>query len=391
MRMNTQLECVEDAKASAAETLRRLDATMEKTARILDLERRRSEKRGALESLRDKLSNMKSEATRTHSTLSERKELLNRRRTTLKVARNDLTFQKTAKANLQKDLAIDRGIYATTAHECDRIRLDHIATMSQIYPIEPVPEETLLFQIRGVVLPSTSEYKQDEDTTSTALGFTAHLVHLLAFYLGVPLRYPVFPMSSRSTIRDPISVIEGTRKFPLFSKGVDKYRYDYALFLFNKNIEQLLNSREILVMDLRQTLPNLKYLMLVLLTAMERQGSNKEVSNGSADLTASDTRLSQTLDTKPPMPKRKSRFERFFPSRLQSLPSSFLSASYAGPVSLAKPTDISSSAIASSVPTPIQHQSPPTEPSSDLLPPSPLQLEHKLGSVRMSRRIDSVQ
>jgi hypothetical protein len=79
--------------------------------------------------------------------------------------------------------------------------------------------------------------------------------------------------------------MKGSRAFPLFAKGVDRYRFDYAVFLLNKNIEQvgppasqtrprkvcnadpppqLMFSQGLTVLDLRNTLPNLMTLMLSL-------------------------------------------------------------------------------------------------------------------------------
>jgi hypothetical protein len=88
---------------------------------------------------------------------------------------------------------------------------------------------------------------------------------MLAYYLDAPLRFPITPMSSRSTILDPITVsLTTSRQFPLHIKGVDRNRFDYAVYLLNKNIEQLMNLQGLNLMDLRHTLPNLNYLILSL-------------------------------------------------------------------------------------------------------------------------------
>lgn len=73
-------------------------------------------------------------------------------------------------------------------------------------------------------------------------------------------------------------------RFPLFSKGVDTYRFEYGVFLLNKDIEmvaislsshalfltgahkflntQLMSERDLRALDMRHTLPNLKNLLL---------------------------------------------------------------------------------------------------------------------------------
>lgn len=74
-----------------------------------------------------------------------------------------------------------------------------------------MPNQTLAFTIRGIYLPNTEFEDQNDEEIAAALGYTAHLVYLLSFYLGVYLRYPIQPMGSDSFIRDPISIIQGSR------------------------------------------------------------------------------------------------------------------------------------------------------------------------------------
>jgi hypothetical protein len=65
-------------------------------------------------------------------------------------------------------------------------------------------------------------------------------------------------------IQDFISVLQDNqRTFPLYMKGVVRFRFDYGVFLLNKNIERLAESQGLKVMDIRQTLPNLKYVLYV--------------------------------------------------------------------------------------------------------------------------------
>ena len=55
------------------------------------------------------------------------------------------------------------------------------------------------------------------------------------------------------------------REFPLFLRGgaTAQYRFDYAWFLLNKDIEALCQAAGLKVVDIRHTLPNLKYLLYV--------------------------------------------------------------------------------------------------------------------------------
>jgi hypothetical protein len=155
-----------------------------------------------------------------------------------------------------------------------------ISELAIVFPIEPVDAACLLFSICDIPLPNSnfestrhvsSTYKYDEEHIASALGYAAQVVHILAAYLAIPLHYPIKCIGSRSVVQDPISQMKGPKIFPLYAKGVDRYRFEYALFLLNKNIEQLMLEYNIIVLDLRQTLPNLKNLYLTLSTDVTSQ------------------------------------------------------------------------------------------------------------------------
>lgn len=117
-----------------------------------------------------------------------------------------------------------------------------MTTLSSLFPIEPAPSSTsLLFSILDLDLPnSIFNFNTDaEESISAALGYVAQVVQMLGAYMGVPLAYNIKIMGSRSVIFDLISSMTGPRAFPLYSSGVEKYRFDYAVFLLNKNIEQV--------------------------------------------------------------------------------------------------------------------------------------------------------
>lgn len=140
--------------------------------------------------------------------------------------------------------------------------------VQKVYPITPLPNRSLAFTIRNLHLPNSEDLDSEPaEVVSSALGHVAHTVQLLSFYLAIPLPYPVNPRSSTSTIQDPISLMQNlnnsvsapnARTFPLFVKGAVRFRFEYGVFLLNKNIEILLSSKfGVRVLDIRQTLPNL--------------------------------------------------------------------------------------------------------------------------------------
>ncbi|THH30193.1 hypothetical protein EUX98_g4023 [Antrodiella citrinella] len=174
-------------------------------------------------------------------------------------------------------LGTKRDALSTLRNQAPPLRSAALASLASIYPIELVSPPDLLFSILDVALPiplgstdpappiSLPAFRDiNEDTVATALGFAAHVVQLLAAYMNKNLIYPITYVGSRSLIKDGISAMVGPRMFPLFSKGVDTYRFEYAVFLLNKNIELLMADRDLRALDMRHTLPNLKNLLLTL-------------------------------------------------------------------------------------------------------------------------------
>lgn len=175
-----------------------------------------------------------------------------------------------------------------------------VKELMTIWPIRPVENSrnVLLYEIRGVVLPNSEYAGYDTDLIATALGYTSHFLVMIASYLEMPLRYPIKPMSSKSCIMDrcdsrwnhddvghlpsipathPLSALTSfmhpntelppqhykssllaPNEFPLYSRHVDRFRFDYAVFLLNKNVEQLCHYLGVTVVNLKNTLPNLK-------------------------------------------------------------------------------------------------------------------------------------
>ncbi|KAF2026474.1 UV radiation resistance-associated gene protein [Setomelanomma holmii] len=137
----------------------------------------------------------------------------------------------------------------------------------KLYPIEPVPGKSFAFSMRGLLLPNSEFDDAKDDVTAAALSYVAQVVSQLSPYLSVNLPYPITLHGSASTIEDPLAVGVNTqnnpRTYPLYMKGVVRYRFEYGVFLLNKNIEILSNALGLRPIDIRQTLPNLKYLLYV--------------------------------------------------------------------------------------------------------------------------------
>ncbi|KAG5983800.1 hypothetical protein E4U55_007116 [Claviceps digitariae] len=152
--------------------------------------------------------------------------------------------------------------------------------LCDVFPITPVPNgPPLSFQICNLPLPNSlydaaTAKVINEDVLSAALGLVAMLTRHLQFYLSSPLPYPLSVYGSRSYARDDISHIPDTqpqrfrrRDFPLYlprgGSTIGQWRFEYGWFLLNKNIEALCASEGLKVVDIRHSLPNLKYLLYV--------------------------------------------------------------------------------------------------------------------------------
>ncbi|TAQ83222.1 hypothetical protein B7494_g8455 [Chlorociboria aeruginascens] len=165
--------------------------------------------------------------------------------------------------NAQEKIRSCQELLKTTSIDMAGQRRRICEELLRIFPIEPT-DKPLLFTICGLPLPNSSfDDSEHEDTISAALGYIALLINYLQYYLSIPLPYPIQPFGSRTIIQDFISVLpDKERNFPLWIKGSVRYRFDYAVFLLNKDIEALAEGLGIKVLDIRQTAPNARMVLL---------------------------------------------------------------------------------------------------------------------------------
>eukprot|EP00057_Strongylocentrotus_purpuratus_P033434 XP_791387.3 PREDICTED: UV radiation resistance-associated gene protein [Strongylocentrotus purpuratus] len=139
-----------------------------------------------------------------------------------------------------------------------------IQELSRVYPIQQLPNN--VYTVCTAPLPnaeSNIQMNKDDMTISTALGHTSHLTLMISKFLQVPLRYSIHYNGSRSTIHDHITeqLQDKDRDFPLYTKGREKFHFNYAVYLLNRNIAQLRYILGLGTSDLRLTLPNLQTLL----------------------------------------------------------------------------------------------------------------------------------
>ncbi|KAG0227444.1 hypothetical protein BGW42_002952 [Actinomortierella wolfii] len=268
MRLNNLHECIADTEESRDEIKQNIEASLksantqlllqkikgERTERLWHLQRQIGHELNMLDQVQDRVEYLKKRNAERREALSAARER----------GRTRETYLIESYGNLEKN----RESHEETIQELAAKRKDHLSVLYSVYPITESENDPSTLRILNVPLPNSSFYGIEEETVAVSLGFTCHLVTMLAYYLNVPLRYPLIPMGCRSTVLDPISMLLGSKdRFPLYSKGQDRQRFEYGVFLLNKDIEQLLNSQGLQFLDLRQTLPNIRYLLETLLAS----------------------------------------------------------------------------------------------------------------------------
>ncbi|WVQ98524.1 hypothetical protein IAU59_005650 [Kwoniella sp. CBS 9459] len=269
---------VADTQRSIEQIRRKVDLLLKEDADRGALRREVEEKRSKVRWINEKIKEVERTTKETQAkTTLQQQEIEARRHNLIEAQAADELRQGRAK---DLDNEIDRAeservSLSPTIHS---LRAHHAQMLDTLFPIQPLEPSQLLYTILNVPLPipigpkdpapplSMPEYKVDERTTAAALGYVALLVQILGNLGGATggLPYVITCAGSRSAVRDGTGVMQGPRSFPLYAKGVERYRYEYAVFLLNKNIEMLMQEANIRLLDLRHTLPNLKNLLLTL-------------------------------------------------------------------------------------------------------------------------------
>ncbi|KAL6711463.1 hypothetical protein ACN47E_004397 [Coniothyrium glycines] len=269
MRLSTLDDCIQDALATRDRIAEEIEDILESNkVKIGKIEQVPESE----ESLRIVEAAVTSEKRRVIAIRRKRDDLqanLNSRREKMRLGlleqnslANNLPQERTAHTSLQTSVSnLSEAITGQRRRICE--------DLLSIYPIEPIPAKPLTFTIRTLPLPNTVFESIDTDTIAAALSYVAQLVTSLATYFAVLLPYPITLHGSTSTIEDPLALgnaktpTKELRIYPLYMRNVVRYRFDYAVFLLNKNIEILSNALGLRPVDIRHTLPNLKYLLYI--------------------------------------------------------------------------------------------------------------------------------
>lgn len=263
MRLANLDECIQDALATREKLEMQIGDILKKNERGLATVSSAANAQDRLTSVKQAVS---TERKQLRASAKRKEDLIGSIKARKEAMEQGRLAQEKARSHLpdaQEKLVSSEQLLKQTSEET-KGQIRRIAEdLMVIYPIDPVPEKTLAFTIAGLPLPNSNFDDIDREEVAAALGYTAHMVYLLSFYMSVPIPYPISPSLSTSLIQDLVSQDLPQRTFPLYPVSVH-YRFEYGVFLLNKDIEFLLSKSGIRGLDIRHTLPNLKYLLYIL-------------------------------------------------------------------------------------------------------------------------------
>jgi hypothetical protein len=267
MRLSTLDDCIQDALVTRDRIADEIESILEANKDSISAIEQVPETEEALRTVQAAVN---AEKRRVNAVRRRRDELqanLRSRREKIQAGRD---LQNEVNTNLPEQQAMCKEIRESiekTGEDITGQRRRVCEDLLRLFPIEPVPGKAFAFTIRGLLLPNSEFDDVKEDVTTAALSYVAQVVSQLSPYLSIILPYPITLHGSTSTIHDPLALGQSNqnnpRTYPLYMKGVVRYRFEYGVFLLNKNIEILSNSLGLRPIDIRQTLPNLKYLLYV--------------------------------------------------------------------------------------------------------------------------------
>nr|XP_020477728.1 UV radiation resistance-associated gene protein isoform X1 [Monopterus albus] len=258
LRLHTTLRAIKQTQVTVQKIGKEIEEKLRTTATCTEWKKER-------ECMQLRISVLESEVKRQKKVFTQEQEQQQKERAPLQTKEKEfstkpesLKEQKESLTKLQKECTAKREQFLKTNAQLTFRCRQLLSELSYIYPIDMTNQSD--YVLCGVKLPNSEEFQaKDDGSIAVALGYTAHLVLMISYFLQIPLRYPVIHKGSRSSIKDTISdrLSEKEREFPLYTRG-ERFHFDYGVYLLNKNIAQLRYQHGLTTPDLQQTLPNLK-------------------------------------------------------------------------------------------------------------------------------------
>ncbi|XP_062198102.1 vacuolar protein sorting 38-like [Phragmites australis] len=312
--LSAALQAARDRKAHLAA---RLESALEARRAFLHQDNELAEMRQRLQEHADHMGDLKMDTKNVSEDVEDQREQLCVKIRTLSVASKTLGAARSKLEEANKLLSGENGRGRLKNLEQKLLmRQQHMITqVAQIYPVKPLDEQSpdhkpsltsniiktsnaesmspngsqnrplaiLGLQLSKLSVKKASYFsdKTEFQKSTTVLGYAAHAVSLIASYLNVPLRYPLRFGGSQSYVLDHAPSVEPssitsvlssvprntsmrTMEFPLFFDAQETTRSAYAMFLLNKDIEQLLNYIGAESLGPRHVLANLKQLTTII-------------------------------------------------------------------------------------------------------------------------------
>jgi hypothetical protein len=267
MRLSTLDDCIQDALVTRDRIADEIESILEANRESIDTIEHVPETEEKLRTVQAAVDAEKRRFNYTRRRRDELKANIQLRREKMQAGREQQASVEASLPEQEKKCKDMKGLIEKTEEDITGQRRRVCEDLVRLYPIEPVPGKSFAFSIRGLLLPNSEFDDVKEDVTSAGLSYVAQVVKQLSPYLSITLPYPISLHGSTSTIEDPLAVGHSNqnnpRTYPLYMKGIVRYRFEYGVFLLNKNIEILSNALGLRPIDIRQTLPNLKYLLYV--------------------------------------------------------------------------------------------------------------------------------
>ena len=199
------------------------------------------------------LQRMEDEMTRTQRYIDHERQRISQQRTALVTQAQQLQQRLTTLESTQQLLSQQPPSSSTPLHsrlQLARLQLrlrrrKQLEQLVTILPLHTVPAnrrdpsmavDAVEYMIRGLRIPQQQLYNFSEEQLSTAFAYVAQLTDATARLYHVRLRYRPVYRASRSYVWD--DAISGSM-FPLFWKSTERERFETAVVLINKAIEQI--------------------------------------------------------------------------------------------------------------------------------------------------------